>query len=164
MRAAVVLALACGACGGRGGSAAGAAEVSHDPELLAIVHGWTIENHVITPRSDLAEADARDWHGRKVSITNTGYATPFQGECKTAKYEKHRRLFAEVAAEVDLAGDSRFVPTRFGLPGAITEFKFECTDRRDDGKLTLVPILTFYTGSDRAMTCFGGVCYLLTRD
>jgi hypothetical protein len=164
MRAAVVLAVSCCACGGRSGASAAAPEASHDPELLAIVHAWTIENHVITPRSDLGEADARDWHGRKVAITSTGYATPFQGACKSASYSKRRRPLTEVASEVDLAGDSRLIPTRFGLPADVTEFKFVCSDRRDDGKLTLVPILTFYAGTDRAMTCFGGVCYLLTRD
>lgn len=164
MRTAAVLASWCCACGGRAAAPGGAAEPSHDPELIAIARSWTIENHVITPRSDLADSDARDWHGRKVSITNVGYTTPFQGACKTASYSKRRRPFAEIAHDEDLAGDSRLVPERFGLPGEVTEFKFVCADRREDGKLTLVPILTFYAGADRAMTCFGGVCYLLTRD
>ncbi len=158
----LLLLFAVGACGARGGASAG--DRPADPALLAIAHGWTIENHIVTPRSYLADSDANEWHGHKVSITSTGYATPFQGACKTASYEKRVRTLSEVAADVDLAGDSRQIPVRFGLPASVTEFKFVCSDRREDGRLTLVPILTIYVGKDRAMTCFSGVCYLLTKE
>jgi hypothetical protein len=152
---------AIGACGARGGASA---ERPSDPELLAIAHAWTIENHIVTPRSYLADSDAMEWHGHKVAITGTGYTTPFQGACKTATFERRVRALSEVAAEVDLAGESRNIPGRFGLPASVTEFKFVCSDRRDDGRLTLVPILTIFVGGTRAMTCFSGVCYLLTKE
>ncbi len=153
------------ACGGKGKSA----DRPHrepDPELDQLAASWTIDNHIITPKSYLADTDAAEWHGRIVAITANaaaGYQTPFQGNCKDASYTKRHRVLAEVAADEDLAGDSRLVPERFGLPSSLTEFKFVCNDRREDGRLTLTPILTIYQGGEHAMTCFSGVCYLLTR-
>jgi hypothetical protein len=138
-----------------------------DPDLLALAHAWTIENHVVTPKSDLADADAAEWHGRKLAITAAGaigYTTPFQGACKDASYTKRTRALVEVAADVDLADDERFVPVHFGLPAQVLEFDFLCNDRREGGRPALVPILTIYEGGNRAMTCFSGVCYLLARE
>ncbi len=149
------------ACGGaRGGRAT---EAPRDPDLLAIAHAWLIENHVVTPRSYLADADAMEMHGRTVAITANGYTTPFQGACKHATFSKQTRVLAQVAADEDLADDLRFVPERFGITGNLLEFKFVCNDVRENGRSALVPIRTIYVADARAMTCFAGVCYLLTR-
>jgi hypothetical protein len=150
------------ACGARGGGSPG--DPPPDPELRAIAHRWTIENHIVTPKSYLADSDAQEWHGHKVAVTNTGYATPFQGACKTASFTKRQRPMSEVAADEDLAGDSRQIPLRYGLPGSVVEFKSVCSARREDGKLTLTPILTIYVGAEHAMTCFSGVCYLMAKE
>ena len=157
------LVVAIAACGGHAKSV-DEPVASRDPELAALATAWTIENHIITPKSDLSDADAADWHGRAVAISvRAGYQTPFQGNCKDASYTKRRRILTEVALDEDLAGESRHVPERFGLASSVTEFKFICRDVKEDGRPTLTPILTIYQAGDRAMTCFSGVCYLLTR-
>jgi hypothetical protein len=161
-----LLVVSIAACGSRG-KGADEASAPPDPDLNQLASAWTIENHIVTPRSYITDGDAAEWHGRTVAITTkkgTGYATPFQGNCKDASYSKRKRMFSDVATDEDLSGDSRFVPTRFGLPASLLEFKFVCSDRREDGRPTQTPILTLYQGGDRAMTCFSGVCYLLARN
>ena len=151
------------ACGGAGKQSS-EPSLPPDPELDELVSAWTIENHIVTPRSYITDGDAREWHGGRVTVTKrAGYTTPFQGNCMDSSYTKRKRVYADVAVDEDLAGDTRFIPTRFGLPSALTEFKFICRDRKEDGSPALTPILTLYQGGTRAMTCFSGVCYLLTR-
>ena len=159
----LVFVVALTACGGQAKPVDEPA-ANKDPELAALATGWTIENHIITPKSDLSDADAADWHGRAVAVSvRAGYQTPFQGNCRDASYTKRRRSLNDVALDEDLAGDSRHIPERFGLPSSVMEFKFICRDTKEDGRPALIPILTIYQAGDRAMTCFSGVCYLLAR-
>jgi len=119
------------ACGSRGKSAEHSAPP--DPEVVSLASAWIIENHIVTPRSYITDADAREWHGGTVAITakaTVGYTTPFQGKCKDASYTKRKRVYLDVATDEDLAGDTRFLPVRFGLPRDLTEFKFVCSDRK----------------------------------
>ncbi len=126
-----------------------------DPDLATVARVWTVENHVLTGNTALTDSDALQMHGRKIEITATTYTSPFHGTCDGASRDKRTRAFADVAAEVDLAGESRLTAIHFGLPDRITEFRLVCNGN------THTPSLTIYVAGKRAMTCFSGVCYLL---
>ena len=130
--------------------------VTTDPDVAAVAHAWIVENHVLAGNSMLTESDAILMHGRKVDITATGYATPFQGTCDGAGHEKRTRVFNDVTTEVDLAGEGRLTAIHFGMPDRVTEFRLVCTGNSH------TPPLTIYVAGNRAMTCFSGVCYLLS--
>jgi hypothetical protein len=126
-----------------------------DPDVDAVAHAWIVENHIVTGNSTLTEGDAILMHGRKVDITASSYKSPFQGTCDDSGREKRTRVLDDVSIEVDLAGEQRQVPVRFGLPQHVTEFRLTCTGNKH------TPPLTIFIGAQRAMTCFSGVCYLL---
>lgn len=126
-----------------------------DPELAALVHTWVVENHVLAGNSPLTEADARETHGRKVEITATSYRSPFTGACDDAARTRRDRLFADLLAELDLAGEARQTAIRFGFGDPIDEFRLSCP-----GHPRTLPLVIYISGA-RAMTCFGGACYLL---
>jgi hypothetical protein len=126
-----------------------------DPDVAALVHAWVVENHIVTSNSTLGESDAMRMHGRKVEITATGYRSPFEGTCDEASRAKRVRSFEQVGYELDLAGEGRHTAERFGMTKQVTEFKLTCANKR-------TPTLLIYVAGARALTCFSGVCYLLT--
>jgi hypothetical protein len=127
-----------------------------DPELAEIAHTWTVENHVLAGNASITDADALANHGRKVEITSSTYGSPFTGSCDDAARARRDRLFADVSVELDLAGDARETAIKFGFGDPIVEYRLTCPDHP-----RTVPLVIFISGK-RAMTCFGGACYLLS--
>lgn len=125
-------------------------------DSVSFAHTWLVENHILTAGSTLTEADATLMHGRKVDITPTSYRSPFQGSCDGATVQQRTRSFDDVAAEVDLSGDRRTTAKSFGMTPTVAEYRMACNvnDR--------TPPLVLYVAGKRAMTCFSGVCYLMT--
>ena len=126
-----------------------------DPDVKALAHVWIVENHVLASNAIIGEADARAMHGRKVEVTATGYNTPFSGACDDSGRQRRDRVFADLLAELNLSGEARGTAVRFGFGDPVTEYKLSCTGNRH-----VVPF-TIYISGDRALTCFGGGCYLL---
>jgi len=129
-----------------GAASAGGAAPSVD-------YTWKIIGHVLTPDASIDERDATAWNGREIAVTKTSYASPFQGTCEAAGRVRRNRSLEEVVAEVNAP---RSVVADFALADPIVEFRLTCRDR---GK----PSLAMYVGAERALTCFGGVCYVLRR-
>jgi len=125
-------------------------------EAATFAHPWVVENHILAGNATLTEGDAILMHGRKVEVTASSYRSPFQGSCDGAAYEQRARSFDDVAAEVDLAGDRRKTAASFGIEKTVTEYRMRCTVN------TRTPPLVLFISGKRAMTCFSGVCYLLT--
>jgi hypothetical protein len=125
-------------------------------EAAAFAHPWLVENHILAGNATLTEGDAILMHGRKVDVTTTSYRSPFQGSCDESTYAQRTRSFDDVAAEVDLAGDRRTTAANFGIAKTVTEYRMQCTAN------TRTPPLVLFVAGKRAMTCFSGVCYLLT--
>ena len=125
-------------------------------EAQAFAHAWLVENHILAGNATLTEGDAILMHGRKVEVGTSSYSSPFQGSCDGATYDQRTRSFDDVAAEVDLAGDRRTTATNFGITKTVTEYRLNCTAN------TRTPPLVLFVAGKRAMTCFSGVCYLLT--
>jgi len=121
-----------------------------DAELL---RAWKIVDHVLGARALISDYDAAGFHGRTVVITATGYSSPWSGHCDRAAREKALRPLAGIAAEHDLAGDDG---ARLGLAEPVVEYRLSC------GLDRTLP-LTFYVGGGRALTCWSGVCYLLSK-
>ena len=119
-------------------------------------HTWLVENHILTAGSTLTEGDAILMHGRKVDITQTSYRSPFQGSCDGALVQQRTRSFDDVAAEVDLSGDRRITAKNFGMTPTVGEYRMTCNANNR------TPPLVLYVAGKRAMTCFSGVCYLMT--
>ena len=126
-----------------------------DPDLAAIAHTWIVENHVLAGNSPLTDADAHDNDGRKVEITPSSYTSPFTGACDEAARTRRDRVFADLLAELDLAGDARATAISFGFGDPIEEYRLSCPNNN-----RALPLVIFVSGK-RAMTCFGGACYLL---
>ncbi len=129
-----------------------------DRDLVMLVHTWTVENHVMSGRSTLGDRDALEMTGRKVEITASSYKTPWHGTCDDAVHERRERVFADIVSEADLNGEGRATAIRFGFGDPIEEYELSC------GENHRVPGLVIYISGDRAMTCFAGVCYLLSAD
>lgn len=127
-----------------------------DPEIAELMHTWVVENHVLAGNTSLTDGDALSNHGRKVEITKAGYASPFTGSCDDAARTRRDRVFADVALEVDLAGDGRQTAINFGFGDPLVEYRLTCPDHP-----RTVPLVIFISGK-RAMTCFAGACYLLS--
>lgn len=117
---------------------------------------WLVENHILSGNTALTEGDAQLMHGRKVEVTESSYRSPFQGSCDDAKLSQRTRVFDDVASEADLSGDRRQTAQNFGIAGNVVEYRLECTAN------THTPPLVLFVVEQRAMTCFSGVCYLLT--
>jgi hypothetical protein len=115
-----------------------------------LVHTWIVEDHVLAGNASVGDDDARAMHGRKLTVTASGYDAPFTGACDDAVRERHDRA-------LDLLGaDAHSAAIRFGLPGPVTEYTLSCPRNHR------TVVLTIYVSGNRAMTCFGGACYALT--
>jgi hypothetical protein len=125
-------------------------------ESVSYAHTWLVENHILAGNSTLTEGDAILMHGRKVDITSTSYRSPFQGSCDGATVQQRTRSFDDVAAEVDLSGDRRATAKNFGMTATVVEYRLSCNANNR------TPPLVLFVAGKRAMTCFSGVCYLLT--
>ncbi|MBV8756983.1 MAG: hypothetical protein JO257_06905 [Deltaproteobacteria bacterium] len=128
-----------------------------DPDVAEIAHEWTVENHVLAGNAALTDADANENLGRKVVITPTSYRSMFVGSCDESARQKTDRVFADVLTELDLAGEARDTAIKFGFGDPMTEYRLTCP-----GNAKAVPLVIYISGK-RAMTCAGGVCYLLSR-
>lgn len=127
-----------------------------DPELAELAHPWRVTGHVIGTKTTMSEQDAEGMRGRTVEIGATGYATPWHGTCESVKRTRATASLVEVTADVDVSPDGRARLKQFGLATELTEYRLACADAK-------VPPLTIWLTGPRAMTCFGGVCYLLER-
>ena len=125
-------------------------------DVGTVVHPWVIENHIIAGNSNMTEGEAILMHGRKIDITEGSYRSPFQGGCDSSTSDQRTRSFEDVAAEVDLAGERRTTAKNFGMTATVTEYRLACTSS------TRTPPLVMFVAGKRAMTCFSGICYLLT--
>jgi hypothetical protein len=125
-------------------------------DAVSFAHTWLVENHILAASSTLTEGDAILMHGRKVDITPTSYRSPFQGSCDGATVQQRTRTFDDVAAEVDLSGDRRTTAKNFGMTATVTEYRMNCNANNR------TPPLVLFVAGKRAMTCFSGVCYLMT--
>jgi hypothetical protein len=125
-----------------------------DPDAV-LVHAWRIDAHLLRKHSSLTDADAEQHRGRTVSIGATGYNSPWHGTCEESGRTHRERPLAEVAAELTL---DRPRLLQLGFADPLTEHKLSCNDleRR-------APVLTVYLASSRALTCYGGACYVLVR-
>ncbi len=123
---------------------------------VTVTHPWVIENHIIAGNSSMTEGDAILMHGRTIEITASSYRSPFQGGCDSSTTDQRTRSFEDVAAEVDLAGERRTTAKNFGMTATVTEYRLACTSS------TRTPPLVMFVAGKRAMTCFSGICYLLT--
>lgn len=122
-----------------------------DPDA-GLLRAWKIVDHVLGSHALISDYDAAGFHGRAVVITATGYASPWSGHCDEAARARTPRPLAAIVAEHDLAGD-RSAP--LGLVEPVVEYRLSC------GLGRTLP-LTFYVGGGRALTCWSGVCYLLS--
>jgi hypothetical protein len=155
LRSALLLALA--GCGWLPSDTPAKKPVAVDPQLAELAHTWVVANHVLAGNSPLTDAEARENDGRKVEITPTTYRSPFTGSCDDAARTRHDRVFADLLAELDLAGEARQTAIHFGFGDPITEYRMSCP-----GNNRALPLVIYISGK-RAMTCFGGACYLLSR-
>ena len=129
-----------------------------DLDVAALVHTWTIRDHVLGERSVLTDEDARALHGRKVEIGRTSFTSPWQGHCDEYGRTRHARVLADLAADLELSARGRAAAIAFGLDADLVEYRLACADLA-----TTAPPLTLYVAGARAMTCFNRVCYLLAR-
>jgi hypothetical protein len=133
-----------------------AAPAQPKADVDPLVFTWLIAGHEMSPSSSLANDDALATYGREVVI-NAGYTTPWHGTCEEAKRETSTVTLVEVTADVDITPEGRARIKQFGIIPKPTEFKLVCQSPRT------VPPLTMWVTGARAMTCFGGVCYLLSH-
>ncbi len=129
---------------------------SAPPEVVTVILPWVVENHILAGNANLTEADAILMHGRKIEITASSYRSPFQGGCDSSTTEQRARAFDDVAAEVDLSGERRDTAKNFGMTPTVTEYRLSCASS------THTPPLVMFVAGKRAMTCFSGICYLLS--
>ncbi len=127
-----------------------------DPDVAAIAHVWKVDGHVLGTRTTISDQDAIALHGRTVNLTGNSYTTPWQGTCDEARRTKAATTLVEVTADVDVSPDGRARLEDFGLAKNLTELTLTCIVMK-------APPLTVWLSGDRAMTCFGGVCYLMSR-
>lgn len=121
-----------------------------DPDA-PLFHDWTIATHVLGSRALISDADGAAFHDRKVSITTTGYASPWSGSCSEARRDRQPRSLAEIAAAHNVGATAEL-----GLDEPVFEYLLVCRAGR-------TPPLTIYVGGGRALTCWSGVCYRLAR-
>jgi hypothetical protein len=126
-----------------------------DPEDTALAHTWRIDAHLLSKRTSLAADDAARNHGRTISISRTGYATPWHGTCEEAASTRRSRRLAVVAAELAI---DRSRMASLGFTDPLVEWKLSCEDlaRR-------TPVLTIYVANAHALTCHVGICYVLVH-
>ena len=127
-----------------------ASPVPPDP-YAAVLHDWKVAGHVLGPRALISEADAAGFHGRAVAISAAGYSSPWSGHCDDIRRERRPRALADITAELSLTRGADL-----GLADPIVEYRLTCTTGR-------TPALTCYVAGAHAVTCWGGVCYLLAH-
>ena len=128
-----------------------------DPQVAELAHEWIVANHVLADHATISDADARENDGRKVVITPTSYTSMFTGSCDESARQKTERVFADLLVELELSGEARDTAIHFGFGDPVVEYRLTCP-----GNAKAVPLVIDVSGN-RAMTCFGGVCYLLSR-
>jgi hypothetical protein len=126
-----------------------------DPDEAALRNAWRVDGHLLGKRTSLSAEDAARSHGRTVSISGSGYATPWHGTCEEAGSARRERPLAEVAAE--LAIDWRRM-LRLGFTDPLVEHRLSCTD-----PVRRAPSLTVYVANAHALTCYSGICYVLVH-
>ncbi|MDX2093220.1 MAG: hypothetical protein SFX73_35585 [Kofleriaceae bacterium] len=117
---------------------------------------WIVAEHVLVKGTSATERDAAGFHGRTVDITATGFMSPWHGTCERASRVEQPRTINEVVTELRVVIEDRAKIDLFGFVDPTTEYRFVC----DEGVKTPLTILI---GGDKAMTCFGGACYLLNK-
>ncbi|HWU88211.1 MAG TPA: hypothetical protein VN253_13080, partial [Kofleriaceae bacterium] len=100
-------------------------------------------------------ADAMRLHGRTITIGATGYTTPWHGTCEESGRIRRTRQLADVAVELRI---DRARAAALGLTDSLIEYRLTCADLEKRA-----PALTIYVAAAHALTCFGGVCYVLAR-
>ena len=120
-----------------------------------LIHTWLVEEHVMVNGASIEEGDAIGFHGRTVDISDHGYVSPWQGTCELADRTRHPRQLSTIVSELEVEPTDRARISAYGLPDDITEYRLSCSDRGRP------PPLFLYIGGGRAMTCFGGACYLM---
>jgi hypothetical protein len=123
-----------------------------DPDA-AVLHDWKVAGHVLGARALISDADGAGFHDRTVSVSATGYASPWSGRCDEAHRGRQPRALADVATAHDIAADRA---AGLGLAGPIVEYQLQCATHR-------TPALIVYVAGSHALTCWSGVCYLLAR-
>lgn len=129
-----------------------------DPDIVQLVHAWKISDHVMATKTSLSDRDATELRGRTVTIGAASYTSPWHGTCDEANREKRTRALGDVIKDADLPATAHASLKTFGLADSVFEFKLSCHAHR-----TRTPALTIYVRDGRAMTCFGGACYLLEK-
>jgi hypothetical protein len=123
-----------------------------DPDA-GLFHDWKVAGHVLGARALISESDGAGFHDRTVSVTATGYSSPWSGRCDDARRDKQPRALAEIAAAHGIAADRA---AHLGLAEPIVEYQLLCATPR-------TPALTVDVAGPHAVTCWSGVCYLLAR-
>lgn len=126
-----------------------------DPATAQIVRTWIVADHVVVKGSSITPEDAAGFHGRTLDVTATGFMSPWQGTCEHATRTQRERTVDEVVTELGVVIEDRAKLDLFGLSGASVEYRLACEDRP-------MP-LSIVVAGDKAMTCYGGACYLLNR-
>jgi hypothetical protein len=129
--------------------------LSSEPEFAEIVHAWRVDAHLLGRHTSLTDADAAAHHGRTVSITRTGYTSPWHGTCEEYGQIRSVRRLAEITAEL---GMDRQRVLALGFTDPVAEYRLACADFEHRSTS-----LTLFVSKARALTCFSGVCYVLAR-
>lgn len=114
---------------------------------------WKVTGHVLGPRALISDLDAAEFHGRIIPITATSYSSPWSGACDDVRRDKQPRTLADLVDRLELAREDL---ATLGLVEPIVEYHFNCATGR-------VPTLVAFIAGSRATTCWGGVCYQLSR-
>ena len=126
-----------------------------DPEAAELEHAWRVDAHLLARATTMSDADADRHRGRAVTITRAGYSSPWQGTCEESGQSRRARRLSEVAAELRI---DRARVLALGFTDPLAEHRLTCQDSEHR-----TPALTLYISGARALTCFGGVCYVLVR-
>ena len=121
------------------------------------MHAWKIADHVLANGTTMSERDAAELNGRTVEINASSYKSPWHGSCDDAARQKRDRVLADVTSELEVSARGRATASKFGLADGLVEYTLSCTGT------TRTPPLTLYVAGTHAMTCFGGVCYLMSH-
>lgn len=146
-----------GACG-HAPSPSHASAAAPAVELGSLKGTWVVSAHVLATGAPISEKDATTFHQRTLDVTATGFATPWQQPCQQASRDRRLRPLDEVLSELALSPPAREAARRFGLGAQLFEYRLSCTDHGHPP-----PMIIYLSGDDRAMSCFGGACYLLSR-
>jgi hypothetical protein len=118
-----------------------------------LVGHWTIADHVMSPNAEIGDADALAMRGRVVEITAGGYTTPWHGTCGEAGRQQTPQLVSDLEQIHGLGP----IGQHFKLESNVVEYVLTCVDNKRS------PPLTIDLENARAVTCWAGACYLLTR-